>query len=103
MSDQVSASAWVGERRIAASDDIVTVEGNAYFPLRDVDPAVLTPSSTRTLCPWKGVAGYYTLDVDGATLPDAAWTYRHPSPLARRIKNRVAFTGAVEVRSGDGS
>lgn len=103
MSHPSSASAWVGERRIASSDDIVDVEGNAYFPLSDVDSTVLTPSRTRTLCPWKGIAGYYTLDVDGAVLRNAAWTYRHPSPLARRIKDRVAFTGVVDVRRGVGS
>ncbi len=100
MSDPSGASAWVGERRIATSDDVVNVEGNAYFPLSDVDPAVLTPSRTRTLCLWKGIAGYYTLDVDGAVLRNAAWTYRKPSPLARRIKDRVAFTGVVDVRRG---
>ncbi len=32
----------------------------------------------------------------------AAWTYRHPSPLARRIKNHVAFWNGVEVRAVSG-
>ncbi len=31
---------------------------------------------------------------------NVACTYRHPSPLARRIKSRVAFWGAVEVTDG---
>jgi len=28
---------------------------------------------------------------------NAAWTYRHPSPLARKIKNHVAFWGPITV------
>lgn len=96
----VTRAAWIGDRRIAVSADVVMVEGNAYFPMSAVEPGVLTASSTRTVCPWKGVAGYHTVVVDGAELPDAAWTYRRPLPLARRIQGRVAFGGAVEVRVG---
>ena len=51
---------------IASSDDTVVVEGNHYFPAGAVDPAVLRPSSTTTVCPWKGTAHYYSLHVDGA-------------------------------------
>ena len=82
---------------IASSDDTVLVEGNHYFPLDSVRPQVLRASRTKSLCPWKGVASYYTVEAGGATGRDAAWTYRHPSPLARRIKNRVAFWGPVLV------
>jgi len=95
----VSRSAWVGSTRVAASEDVVLVEGNAYFPASSVLPGVLVPSSTTSVCPWKGLARYYTLRVDGHDLPDAAWTYPHPLPFARRIKGRIAFWGAVEVRS----
>ncbi|MGN6331464.1 MAG: permease [Motilibacteraceae bacterium] len=91
-------SAWLDGQLLARSADVVMVEGNAYFPAEAVRPGVLTPSDTRTVCPWKGVAGYYTISVDGVQHPDTAWTYRHPSPLARRIKDRVAFWGDVEVR-----
>lgn len=94
----VVRSAWVGDHRIAVSDDVVIVEGNAYFPVSAVSPGVLSASSTTTVCPWKGVAGYHTVTVDGTQLPDAAWTYRHPTPLARRVKGRVAFWGGVEIR-----
>ena len=54
----------------------------------------------KSLCPWKGVASYYTVEVDGARDTNAAWTYRHPSPLARRIKNHIAFWGDVVVVRG---
>lgn len=82
---------------IASSDDTVLVEGNHYFPLDSVRPKMLRASRMKSLCPWKGVASYYTVQSGGANGRDAAWTYRHPSPLARRIKNRVAFWAPVLV------
>jgi uncharacterized protein (DUF427 family) len=50
-----------------------------------------------TVCPWKGKASYYHLTVGVETNRDAAWQYRHPFPLARRVKNRVAFWHGVRV------
>ena len=91
------ASARLGTDHVATSDDVVTVEGNAYFPLASVDEGVLQPSSTTSVCPWKGVASYYDVHVDGVVVPDGAFTYRHPSPLARRIKGRVAFWKGIEI------
>lgn len=76
------------------------VEGNHYFPPESVDRARLIDSPTRSICPWKGMAHYYTVTVDGPRAqvnPDAAWCYPHPSPLARRIKNHVAFWNGVTV------
>jgi Uncharacterized protein conserved in bacteria len=73
------------------------VEGNAYFPASAVRPEMLTPSPTTSVCPWKGVARYYTVTVDGVEL-SAAWTYPHPLPLARRVKGRIALWGGIEVR-----
>ncbi len=103
-------SAWMGEHLLARSDDVVMVEGNVYFPPSAIQPGVLTPTSTRTVCPWKGVAGYYTVTAGGVEHPDAAWSYRHPSPLARRVKDHIAFWGDVDVRverhstaNGDGT
>ena len=91
------ASARLGTSLVATSDDIVTVEGNAYFPLPSVPAGVLQPSSTTSVCPWKGVASYYDVHVDGQVVPDGAFTYRHPSPLARRIKGRVSFWKGIEI------
>lgn len=82
---------------IAASDDTVLVEGNHYFPADAVDQAFLTPSDTTTICPWKGTAHYYTLQVEGADNHDAAWYYPEPKPAAEEIRRRVAFWKGVEV------
>lgn len=92
-----SMSAWVGKHKIAESSDIVTVEGNAYFPLSAVREGVLTSTASKSLCLWKGMASYFDVTVEGATLKNAAFEYRRPSPLARRIKGRVAFWNGVTV------
>ncbi len=84
---------------IAESDDTVVVEGNHYFPPDSVRAELLSDSPTTTICPWKGVAHYKTVTVDGTDHADAAWYYPRPSPLARRIKGRLAFDRRVRVES----
>jgi uncharacterized protein (DUF427 family) len=92
----VPKAVWNGTV-IAESDDTVVVEGNHYFPLEAVDPGVLRDSSTHTVCPWKGTASYYTLEVDGASNLDAAWYYPEPKDAAAQIRGRVAFWRGVVV------
>lgn len=92
-----TATAHIGDTVIATTDDPVIVEGNVYFPESDVNEGVLIENKAKTLCFWKGVASYYDVSAGDATLRSAAFTYRHPSPLARRIKGRVAFWNGVEV------
>lgn len=83
---------------LADSDDTVMVEGNHYFPADSLRREYFADSATRSVCPWKGLASYYTVTVDGVTNRDAAWYYPHPSPLARKVKNRVAFWNGVHVQ-----
>lgn len=82
---------------IAESDDTVVVEGNHYFPQDAVDKALLRPSVTTSVCPWKGTASYYSLHVDGADNRDAAWFYPEPKPGAEAVRGRIAFWKGVEV------
>jgi uncharacterized protein (DUF427 family) len=82
---------------LAEAPHTVRVEGNHYFPPESVHREHFVDSSTKSVCPWKGVARYYTVVVDGQTNPDAAWYYPKPSPLARRIKDHVAFWNGVQV------
>jgi uncharacterized protein (DUF427 family) len=83
---------------VAESDDTVVVEGNHYFPLESLT-AQVADSSKTTVCPWKGTANYYTLVVDGAENPDAAWYYAEPKEAAAAIKGRVAFWKGVIVEA----
>jgi uncharacterized protein (DUF427 family) len=49
------------------------------------------------VCPWKGTASYYSLEVDGAENRDAAWYYPAPKEAAAEITGRVAFWRGVKV------
>lgn len=82
---------------IADSDHTVEVEGNQYFPPESVKREYLKPSNTHTTCPWKGLASYYTLEVNGKSNPDAAWYYPDPKSAASQIKDHVAFWKGVKV------
>ena len=93
----MTTASWNGVV-IAESDDIVTVEGNAYFPLDAVRSDVLRTSETHSVCPWKGTASYYSLEVDGQVNADAAWYYPEPKDAAKEITDRVAFWKGVEVQ-----
>lgn len=59
-------AAWNGAT-LAESDETVVVEGNHYFPADSINRALFTESATRSVCPWKGTANYYTIEVDGQT------------------------------------
>ena len=87
---------WNGTT-IAESDDTVVVEGNHYFPASSVHREYLADSSTTTVCPWKGTASYYSIDVDGQVNSDAAWYYPEPKAAATEITDRVAFWRGVQV------
>lgn len=87
---------WNGQV-IAESDDTVVVEGNHYFPEADVRSDVLVSSTTTSVCPWKGTASYYTVEVDGQRNADAAWYYATPKDAAAEILDRVAFWKGVVV------
>jgi|SRR6476469_288676 uncharacterized protein (DUF427 family) len=94
--EPMATARWNGEV-IAQSDDTKVVEGNEYFPPDSVRADFLAPSETRSTCPWKGEASYYTLRVNGDENPDAAWYYPTPKDAAAEIKDHVAFWRGVEV------
>ncbi len=86
----VKQAVWNGVV-LAESDDTVVVEGICYFPAESLKSEYFSTSRFHSLCYWKGVASYYHVTVDGMVNKRAAWFYKHPSPLAGKVKNRVAF------------
>lgn len=82
---------------LAESDETKLVEGNHYFPPESVDRRHLKPSAMRSLCFWKGLAAYYTIEVADSSNRNAAWTYRRPLPWIRKIRDHVAFWKGVEI------
>lgn len=87
---------WNGQV-LAESDETIVVEGNHYFPPSSINKDFFKPSDTHTTCPWKGIASYYTLEVDETTNNDAAWYYPQAKELAKNIEGYVAFWKGVEV------
>lgn len=82
---------------LAQSDLFETVEGNIYFPPESIRREYLLASDTHTTCPWKGIASYYDVVVDGKVNKDGAWYYPETKPAASNIKGYVAFWRGVSV------
>lgn len=82
---------------LAESAQYEMVEGNVYFPPEALRHDRLRESATHTTCPWKGVASYYDVVVDGQVNKDAAWYYPAPKDAARHIRGHVAFWKGVQV------
>lgn len=84
---------------LAESDNTVVVESNHYFPSDSVNKQYFKESDTHTTCPWKGLASYYTIEVDGQTNKDAAWYYPDAKEKAKQIEGYVAFWKGVKVEA----
>lgn len=86
----------------ASDDEIIRIEGNAYFPPQSVVRELLAESPTPYTCPWKGECQYYDVVVDGQALTDRAWSYPTPYPSAfdrvgKDFSGYVAFWKEVSV------
>lgn len=82
---------------LAESDDTIVVEGNHYFPRESLVADCFSESDLHSTCPWKGVASYLNVEIDGEQNKDAAWYYPETKPIADKIKGRVAFWRGVIV------
>lgn len=86
----------------APKDDLISIEGNWYFPPSSVKSELLTESATPYTCPWKGQCQYFSVK-DGETwLQDRAFSYPHPIPasfdrVGKDYSGYVAFWKEVNV------
>lgn len=87
---------WNGAT-LAESNDGIVIEGNYYFPPDSVKREYFKDSAEHTTCPWKGLASYYNVEVDGKVNESAAWYYPTPKDAAKQITNYVAFWHGVKV------
>ncbi|MDT3399087.1 DUF427 domain-containing protein [Streptomyces sp. B1866] len=75
-----------------------------YLPPQDVDLTLFQPTGTRTTCPFKGEAAYWTyVGPDGDTRPDVAWAYPEPIDAVAAIKGHLSFYDTVADIAVDGS
>src|SRR5271166_2012972 len=92
----MAKATWEGAV-LAESRATVEVEGNQYFPPDSIRREYFKPSATHTVCPWKGTANYYDVEVNGRQNREAAWYYPEPKAAAGQIKGYVAFWKGVRV------
>ena len=84
---------------LAESNQCQVVEGNQYFPPDAIKSEYFKASETQTNCPWKGMASYYSIEVNGEVNKDAAWYYPAPKEAAKNIEGHIAFWRGVKVEA----
>ncbi|MCZ6478984.1 MAG: DUF427 domain-containing protein [candidate division NC10 bacterium] len=84
---------------LAESDRCEVVEGNYYFPPESINQQYFKESDKHTTCPWKGMANYYDIVVEGQVNKDAAWYYPATKEAAQNIKGYTAFWKGVKVEA----
>lgn len=62
-----------------------------YVPPEDVREELLVPSETKTVCPYKGIASHWSVEVGGERVEDAAWGYPEPLPEAQKVEGHLCF------------
>jgi len=62
-----------------------------YLPREDVDMTLLKRGAHTTVCPDKGIASYYAIEVGGDCFADAGWSYEDPKPMAEKIRGFISF------------
>ena len=67
-----------------------------YLPLADLRMDLLRPSDRSSRCPYKGTAGYFSVDTSAAAQRgrlhrDVVWMYRTPLPESQKIAGLACF------------
>ncbi len=62
-----------------------------YLPKTDVRMDLLEPTALHSECPYKGVASYYDVVVDGTRHENVVWWYPFPTAESSRIAGYVSF------------
>ena len=61
-----------------------------YLPPDDIR-VKLVPSQTRSVCPYKGVATWWSARIGDRVAEDIAWSYPSPIPENPRIAGLICF------------
>lgn len=68
-----------------------TLRTRYYLPPTSVKWEYLRRSDTQTLCPYKGSANYYHVEVNGKVYRDLVWYYRYPTIESAPIAGYMCF------------
>ena len=89
--------------RVADSDRPVLLDETGlptryYLPRDDVRTDLLRATDTRTTCPFKGEASYWSVAVDGKFYDDLVWSYETPIAGVEEITGLLCFyTERIEI------
>ena len=62
-----------------------------YLPQEDLRMEHLHPAGGGSICEWKGVARYWTVQVGDAVAERVGWSYPNPSSRFVPLKDHIAF------------
>lgn len=89
--------------RVSAAGEVVAETGRPlvlsetglpnrfYIPADDVRQEMLSPSETRTVCPYKGTASYWSVNAGGQLLTDAVWSYPEADGDSAKARGYLCF------------
>ena len=82
--------------KVAESDRPVLLEETGlptryYLPREDVRADLLRPTNSETVCPFKGQASYWSVELDGDVHDDLVWSYEAPIPQAEGVARLFCF------------
>ncbi|HXG50643.1 MAG TPA: DUF427 domain-containing protein [candidate division Zixibacteria bacterium] len=75
-----------------------------YIEPEDIRMELLVPSPTRSRCPYKGLATYWSVRIGDRLLEDLAWGYMETVPECPKIKGLLCFfqeRGAEHLVDGE--
>jgi uncharacterized protein (DUF427 family) len=87
---------FLGGEKLASSDRAVVLAETGlpdryYLPAEDVRTDLLRPTSTKSTCPYKGEASYWSAEAGGQVHEDIVWSYPDPIPAAAGITGLLCF------------
>jgi uncharacterized protein (DUF427 family) len=85
-----------GERVIANTEAALELAEASYpvalyVPFGDLDGDIVERSDSKSFCPYKGDASYFSVRTDDDLLTDVAWSYEQPYDAVSEIRGHVAF------------
>ena len=87
---------FLGGEQLASSDRAVVLTETGlpdryYLPAQDVRTELLRPTSSKTTCPFKGEASYWSVEAGGQVHKDLVWSYPDPIGAAAGITGLLCF------------
>jgi uncharacterized protein (DUF427 family) len=83
----------LGETRKAVLVEEAGHPSRLYFPRADMNMALLTRSTRKSKCPWKGEASYFSV----GDVANVIWSYERPRGAAAAFAGHLAVYPEITV------